>query len=240
MELDVHNPIPLHVQLKEILKNEILQGSFTERIPSERELMDTYSVSRTTVREAISALVREGVLEKIHGKGTFVCFRPVEEWLGQLSSYTETIESMGMKPGIKLLSHGASYSPKNMSLKLGVENFYVIERLRFANDIPVAIERHYYPLEIGLKLVEYDLNTAILYDVLELSMGVTLWEAEQFITSGPPAKEDARHLEIPQTSCVLLTERLTKDPDGNAIECLRGVFRSDMYAFRIKTARKRG
>lgn len=64
MELDFNNPIPLHVQLKIILEDQILQGYYKDKIPSERELMDMYSVSRSTVREAVSILVRDGILEK--------------------------------------------------------------------------------------------------------------------------------------------------------------------------------
>lgn len=60
MRLDFYSPIPLHVQLKEILRMEIEKGKYTEKIPSEKELMDQFAVSRTTVREAVSALVRFG------------------------------------------------------------------------------------------------------------------------------------------------------------------------------------
>lgn len=68
MELDFKNPIPLHAQLKTILENQILEGYYKDKIPSERELMDMYSVSRSTVREAVSILVREGILEKGMGR----------------------------------------------------------------------------------------------------------------------------------------------------------------------------
>ncbi|WP_245590368.1 GntR family transcriptional regulator [Aneurinibacillus terranovensis] len=102
MELDSNNPIPLHVQLKNILEEQILQGYYKEKIPSERELMDMYSVSRSTVREAVSILVREGILQKVHGKGTFVSAKPIQEWI-KMINYTETIKAMG----IQLLEHGS-------------------------------------------------------------------------------------------------------------------------------------
>lgn len=238
MGLDPKNPIPLHVQLKEILKNEILQGDFKEKIPSERELMDKYSVSRSTVRQAISSLVHEGFLEKRHGRGTFVSHRPVEEWLGYISTYNEVIENMGMKPSTRLLSQERGKEPGEIANILGVSEFYAIERLRFADDIPIAIEKQYYPLEIGLKLAEFDLNTAVLYDILEVSLGLKLWEAEQIISCALPTKEEAAYLEIPEKSCILTMERVIYDPEGNPLEFLKGVFRSDMYAFRIKLARK--
>ena len=240
MELDSRSALPLHVQLKELLRNEILQGDIKQKVPSERELMDRFSVSRSTVRQAISELVREGVIEKIHGKGTFISHRPVEEWLGNLSTYNQIIEEMGMKPSTRLIFQGKDRSPGEISNTLGVDEFYSIERLRYADDVPIAIEKQYYPVQIGLELAKHDLNTAVLYDLLELNLDIKLWEAEQIISSALPTEEEAKLLEIPQTTCVLVFERITSNPEGAAVEYLRGVFRADMYAFRIKLARRMG
>ncbi|MHB8918358.1 MAG: GntR family transcriptional regulator [Desulfocucumaceae bacterium] len=240
MGLDSKSALPLHAQLKELLRNEILNGDIKQKVPSERDLMDRFSVSRSTVRQSISELVREGVIEKIHGKGTFISHRPVEEWLGNLSTYNQVIEEMGMKPSTRLIYQGQESSPGEISNTLGVDEFYSIERLRYADDVPIAIEKQYYPVEIGLELAKHDLNTAVLYDLLELNLDIKLWEAEQIISSTLPTEEEAKLLEIPQTTCVLVFERITSNPEGSVVEFLRGVFRADMYAFRIKLARRMG
>lgn len=240
MKLDFESPVPLHEQLKNILKKEILNGEYKEKIPSERELMEWFAVSRSTVRQAISALVREGVLEKKHGKGTFVSYRPVEEWLGNLSTFNEIIKKMGMKPSIKLLQQGKASAPKEVTHALGFSESYVIERLRYADNIPIALEKQYYPLEIGLELAKFNLNNAAIYDLLETSLGINLWEAEQVIASTKPSKEEASLLGIPESACVLLTERFITDPEGNPVEYERSIYRADMYAFRIRLSRKRG
>lgn len=237
MMLDPNNPIPLHVQLKEILRKDIKNEIYSDKIPSERELMDKYSVSRTTVREAVSALVREGVLEKIHGKGTFINYsNSVNEWLGNLSSFSETIERMGMKPGAKLLFKRIESDPE-IADTLGVSEYYTIVRLRFANDKPIAIERHYYPVEIGLKLAQYDLNEITIYTTLEAN-GIILHEAEQKITASLPIREDAELLGISPLKSVLTAERLILDSKGNPLEYYYAVYRSDKYAFSIKLLRK--
>lgn len=241
MKLDTSSPIPLHVQLRDILRKEILDGNFTDgRIPSERELMETFSVSRTTVREAVASLVHEGVLEKQHGRGTFVSFRPVEEWLGSLKSYTETIESLGMKPGSKLLYHGVEASPKHLADTMGLDEVYVIARLRLADGIPLAIERDHFPVEVGRRLAEHDLDKAVYYTILEQSLGITLYEADLTIMSSIPTEEDADLLGIPKSTSVLVTERLTLDINHELVEYSRQVFRSDMYAFRVKMMRHQG
>lgn len=239
MSLDIYNPIPLHVQLKEILIKEIKNGNYTDKLPSERELMERFDISRTTVREAISALVNTRVVEKVHGKGTFITAHPVNEWLGNLSSITEIIESMGMKPGIKLLFQGIQCNPEIGEI-LGVKEYYAIERLRFANDNPIAIERNYYPLVIGKKLKEYDLNKVALYTVLE-SIGV-LHEAEQLITSTIPNAEEAKllgYMENTGDMSVLKAERVTSDPEGNTVEYYRVMYRGDKYALRIRLFRNK-
>lgn len=240
MKLDAGSPVPLHVQLKDLLRNEILNGEFKKKIPSERELMDRFEVSRSTVRQAVTDLVNEGVLKKVHGKGTFVTSRPVEEWLGNICTYNEVIEGLDMKPSTRLLSQGRGTKPGEIGETLGVDEFYVIERLRYADNLPIAVERQYYPLETGLKLAEFNLDEAVLYDLLENSLGKKLWEAEQIISSRPPTPEEAKYLGIAENSPVLVAERVIYDPEGSPVEFLRGIFRADMYAFRINLARRRG
>ena len=235
MELDIKSPIPLHVQLKDILENQILHGHYKDKIPSERELMDMYSISRSTVREAVSTLVHEGILEKRHGKGTFVSMKPVQEWL-KMTGFSEVIKEMG----IKLLDVQVVPTPENLENVSGFDDQVTfIKRLRFKGDIPIAIENQYYPLEIGQKLTNgYDLNQIVLYYVLEGELGIHFWEAEQIITCTNPTKEDAEHLEIPESMSLLVTERMITDPDGNPVEYYKALFRSDMYSFVMKMTRK--
>lgn len=238
--IDTNNPVPYHLQIKDILAKEIVNGTYKERIPSERDLMDRFSVSRTTIREAISHLVSEGVLERIHGKGTFISQKPpVHEWLDSLNSLTETVKKMGMVPGSKLLHSGMVKKDRFISEILNVEQYFTIERLRTADATPIAIERHYYRREIGKRLVEYDLASTTIYDLLEQDLGIEIEEAEQFISSKVVSEEDAMDLDIPPDSNVLCVERLMTDANGETIEYYTSIFRPDMYVFRMKTKRKR-
>ncbi|HVC33154.1 MAG TPA: GntR family transcriptional regulator [Chloroflexota bacterium] len=67
-------PIPYYYQLEGLLRQHILQGSWVagQRVPSEKQLCEFYAVSRTTVRQAVSNLVGDGLLYHVKGKGTFV------------------------------------------------------------------------------------------------------------------------------------------------------------------------
>ncbi|WP_096439274.1 GntR family transcriptional regulator [Alteribacter populi] len=238
MEFDHKDSIPLHVQLRNKLEKQILNGFYENKIPSEREFMEKYSVSRSTVREAISQLVREGVLEKKHGKGTFVSIKPIQDWLGSLSSTTDIIYKMGMKPGAKLLDHGIVRPPKNIVNASGFEQAYFIKRVRYADETPIAIENQYYSVETGNKLAKHDIDKGTLYDLLEKELSIKFTEAEQVITSGHLSEDDAKHLDVPEQSSVLITERKTYDTEGELIEYYEGYFRSDMYSFKMKLSRR--
>src|SRR2546428_8628734 len=103
--LERANPLPLYYQLKEVLKQQIRAGHLAPHtaIPSEPELVNSYHVSRATVRQALSELVHEGLLYRQHGKGTFVCEPRVQQTLSELSSFSEEIQRRGKRPGGLLL-----------------------------------------------------------------------------------------------------------------------------------------
>lgn len=241
LTLDKQSLMPLHLQLRNLLKSEIDQALYADKIPTEFELMEKYGVSRSTVRQAVKTLVDEGVLEKKQGLGTFIAVRPIEEWLGNLSSFIEIVNDMGMKPGIKLLERGFASEPQEIADTLGIEDqFYYIHRLRTANGVPLVYEKQYYPLEIGKALDKYDLNNVSTYDILETQLGETLWEAKQQITCTAPTVEEKFFLGLDEsTCCAILSERFVYNQDGELIEYERNVYRADMYAFNINLTRKR-
>ncbi|AGA67818.1 transcriptional regulator [Desulfitobacterium dichloroeliminans LMG P-21439] len=236
--IDYDSPVPLYAQLRDLLQEKIAEGTYKERIPSEREIMDLYSVSRSTVRKAITALVRDGVLEKVHGKGTFISLLPVEEWLGSLRSFNDVVKEMGLKPSIKLLYQGEEPAVGNATY-LEVPEVYVVERLRLADNKPVAVEKQYYPLHIGQQIAKFDLNNVSIYDLLEGHMGVNLLEAEEIITGRTSTLEEAQLLGSAEPINVLQTERILFDSEGTPMEYEKSVYRSDMYSFAINLVRKR-
>lgn len=243
MTLDYNSAMPLHIQLKDIIENKIAEEVYTGQIPSERQFMEEFNVSRSTVREAINILVREGILEKRHGKGTFVSIKPIHDWLGNLSSTTETITEMGYKPGAKLVMHHKETPSDYVQKRTAFDEAYFIKRVRYADDTPIGIEHHYYPVAIGEKLIKYDLDDATLYDLMQNELGITFAEAEQTITCGPLLDEDHIYLDMPEdakTTYMLIAERVIKDLDGHIIEFEKAYYRSDMYRFQINLSRKFG
>ncbi|HHY93479.1 MAG TPA: GntR family transcriptional regulator, partial [Firmicutes bacterium] len=99
------SPIPLHVQLTEILRGWVESGELGpgERIPSERELCERFGVSRTTVRQALAEAEQEGMLTRIHGKGTYAAAAKIAQPLVRITSFAETIRSRGQVPTMTVL-----------------------------------------------------------------------------------------------------------------------------------------
>ncbi|MFD1362409.1 GntR family transcriptional regulator [Lentibacillus salinarum] len=240
MQLNYESSLPLHVQLKTIIEKQISQGELTGQIPSEREIMEHYHVSRSTVREAVNLLVREGILEKRHGSGTFVSLKPINQWLGNLTSTTEMIKQMGMKPGAKLINLYKLTPSANIREITGFNEAFFIKRVRYADDVPIGVECHYYPVAIGEALSRYDLNDATLYEIEQNELGIWFAEARQTIGGGIISEEDAIHLNVPAQSHVLIAERVIKDREGTTVEFEKAYYRSDMYNFQINLSRKFG
>lgn len=235
--INSENPIPLHIQLRRLIEKKINQGVFKEKIPSERELMEEYNVSRSTVREAISQLVVDGIVEKRHGKGTFIARKPIHYWLGNLISTTESIENMGMRPGAKLIAHGIVTVPEKIKTAINLSEAYLIKRLRYANDIPIAIETQYYPPEIGLKLSELDIGSGTLYDLLENELNIKLHDADEVITSQTLSKDDAKLLNLSEKNNTLHLERFVYDINAKLIEYCIADYHPNMYSFHFKSQR---
>ena len=240
MGVDKQSLLPLHLQIRNVLKSEIQNGAYTDKIPTEFELMERFEVSRSTVRQAIANLVDDGVLEKKQGIGTFIASRPIEEWLGNLSSFIDIVKGMGSVPSIKLLNQGIAEEPKEIAQTLDVDRFFFIHRLRLADGIPLVVEKQYYPLNLGLELAMHDLNNVSTYDILESKMGQVLWDARQLITCTVPTNEEKGLLNLDSDACcAILSERFVNNQNGELIEYERSIYRADMYAFHINLTRKR-
>ena len=93
IKIDFHSKVPLYYQLKEQIRQKILDGIYKEGdlIPSERELNDVYELSSTTIRRALNDLVQENYLERKAGKGTFVRMRKVQRDLRKVLGFTKNM-----------------------------------------------------------------------------------------------------------------------------------------------------
>ncbi|KKI93694.1 GntR family transcriptional regulator [Bacillus sp. SA1-12] len=208
-------------------------------IPTENELMIEFNVSRTTIRQAVSILVQEGILEKKQGKGTIVKPQVFVGSLGKLKGFAEEALENGIIPSSKMLSVKTSrdfYKEKTFLHVPMEDEIVVIERLRFANQAPVAIERTCWPYHIGRILLNEDLNCANFYDILAKE-NIVLETANEKIKAINASLVDADLLGIRGGQALLQMERLSFGQENKPIEFTTTKFCSDKYHYFIELMR---
>ncbi|HEO4067097.1 TPA: GntR family transcriptional regulator, partial [Streptococcus agalactiae] len=137
--------LPAYIKIHDAIKKEIDKGTWKigQRLPSERDLADDYSVSRMTLRQSITLLVEEGILERRVGSGTYVASHRVQEKMRGTTSFTEIVNSQGRKPSSKLISFQRKLANETEIQKLNLsQSDYVVrmERVRYADKVPLVYE----------------------------------------------------------------------------------------------------
>ncbi len=151
IEIDKNNKLPLYYQLYEIIVHDIKKGTFAEhdKLPSERELCERFEISRSTVRQAMNELEKDGYIYKEHGRGIFVSPKSFKQDLFKFYSFTDEMKKIGKTPTSKVLDFKKIKSDERLARKLGVktnQNLYEFTRLRLADDEPIMLETSYLPM----------------------------------------------------------------------------------------------
>ena len=139
---------PLYHSLGQLIRGHIQSGEWQvgQRIPSERDLMHCFGVSRTTVRQSIDYLVKEGILQRRRGAGTFVAPPKTRRSLLRLCEFTDILVRSGTTPLARLLGKAAIDPPFNVQQALGLqadEPAIWLQRLWLADGSPMLIETLY-------------------------------------------------------------------------------------------------
>lgn len=179
--------------LRRIHSGELAVGS---KLPNEQELCDLFEVSRITVREAVRSLVEAGYLNRLHGSGTFVAFRPsARHTLDRNLSYTKMIDEAGMRPSRRVLAVEREPIDDLVAKRLGVsvdDEVYRIDRVRYADEHPAIFSVDTIPVSVLGDDVPEDRFGASFYSLLS-SVGHEIATAEATLL---PVLADARHEEI--------------------------------------------
>ncbi|WP_431803739.1 phosphonate metabolism transcriptional regulator PhnF [Halobacillus andaensis] len=233
--VDKKSPLPMYYQIEEDLKQRITNQEFktSDMIPSERELSETFEVSRMTVRQAITNLVNEGVLYRVKGKGTFVAEEKIEQPLQGLTSFTEDMKTRGMEASSKLLTFEKMSAPLDITRKLQLNEgaeVYKIQRVRFADQKPMAVETNFLSAAMFPELDEQTVLGS-LYNYIEKTQKQPIGKAHQMIEATIADENQAELLDIPVDSAILSIERHSTLADGTPFEVVRSSYRADRYKF---------
>lgn len=236
------SPVPLYTQLKESLRERILDGTYKvhQQLPSESEMSALFGVSRITVRQALSDLQKEGLIFKIPGKGTFVAKTKAFQQLMQLEGLAEAMSRMGYEIYNQVTSHKIVAASPTVAEKLHLEigtSVTEIKRVRHLNREPLSVEITYLPAEIGERLRKVDLATRDIFLVLENDFGIALGRADLQLDAMLADEALARPLQIEEGTALLRMERLTHTAEGQPLDFEYLYFRGDAFQYRLQIER---
>ena len=202
-----------------------------DALPSERRLASELGVSRPTLRAVIDELVREGLLLRRHGSGTYVAEPKIALPL-TMTSFSEDMARRGMRPSTQVVS----FERQSAGAKLGqrlqispVDEVWVITRLRLADDETMAIEWLHAPHGLLPDLRREDLATHSFYELLRVRQGIVIASGTQTIEPTVTSPEEAELLSVPVHSPAFLFERTTQSEQWEVVEFVRSVYRGDRY-----------
>lgn len=236
----MNEALPLHYQITQELRESLKKGQWKagDLFPTDKQLMEKYNVSSTTIRRAIYELVIEGWLERKPGKGTFVKGEMVET-LRMLTGFFEEIKAKGMSPsaevvGIEEITISESLLEEVPELKYFDEDKLThIKKIQKMNGHPVVSVDSYWPVSIGKELKKYDLTSQGMYQILKEHLGICLEKADQIISAGIADQEEAEALKIDCGAPVLIMRR-TVFKDDKTLEVSINKYRADMYSYRVQ------
>jgi GntR family transcriptional regulator len=241
MVLD-QGPMPLYHQLKNVLKSRILSDELkgSQRLPTEAELCIEYHVSRVTVRQALSELMREGLIYRDRGRGTFVT-EGADLKRPELKGSIENLIAAAEGTRIKVTSHREVFPPLRIAkiFQLGkTEKIFQLEIVRFSPKGPLGYSFIYFPPDLG-KLISPEelIETTEIITFVEEKLKTKAYRAKQAIDVGLADKVLAANLSVKPKTPLLIIERNYYTRQGSLMFVAITYFRSDLYKYEIELTR---
>ena len=226
---------PIYIQIHNQMRKDIENGIWKvgDRIPSERDLAVQFKVSRMTLRQAVQTLVDEGILERKVGSGTYVSSKKVQEIMVGIASFTDIMLSQGRTPTSKTISYHVK--PASVSeaenLKLAEETIVLrMERIRYADDIPICFEVATIPFNLVENLSKQEI-TRSLYRALEEEKGLHVGHAEQTISAMLASEKIADYLAIKRGQAILRLKQISYSKTGLPFEYVRTQYVGERFEF---------
>jgi GntR family transcriptional regulator len=230
---------PVYQQLNQILRELIRQGEFPPgaQFLTERQICERFGVSRATANKALSNLVAEGLLAFKKGVGTFVRDGVLHYDTRALASFTDRARAAGMAPSTQVLALrlvAASTVADAIALMLHAEPSTLlcyVERLRFADEYPVILERRYIVERLAPGIAQQDL-TASLYALWSNHYGLEIVGADEVIRSVPLRGAEAKLLGVRSGAAGFQVRSTGYLIDGAPLWWEETWYRGDLYEFR--------
>ncbi|MCK1798043.1 GntR family transcriptional regulator [Streptomyces sp. XM4193] len=223
---------PLHTRIAADLRGRIHDRELTpgDLLPSESELQERFSVSRSVVRQALATLESEGLVRRARGRGTVVAPRAEMHRDVDLSSgLMAQLQQRGARTSTRVLRLEPASAPGHVS-ELGDE-VWVLERLRSVDDLPAAFIRTHLPAEVASGLDREALTHGSLHQLVTETTGRRIADGRRTIRAVAAAPPLDAALAVAPGTPLLLLEGTSTDQEGRPVEVFSTWHRSDLIAF---------
>ncbi|WP_017185027.1 GntR family transcriptional regulator [Alkalibacillus haloalkaliphilus] len=226
---------PLYQQIAKWMTEHINLGKWKEgyKLPAEEELAYQLNVSRGTVRKAIAKLLKQGLLEQIQGKGTFVRKQKISYPFAQeLISFAEAMEIKGYYFDTDVVSYKVMQPSEWVQNKLEVGLYdlvYYVKRVRKIDYEPAIIIENWVSIDRCPGVDQANINEKGLFKVIEECADVELTYGVRSFAAKALNEEEARLLNLKEGAPVLYLDQQTFGPNDLPLECSRIVLRTDQY-----------
>lgn len=228
-----------HVQVREYVRSLIDKAEPGSLAPSERELVEHFGVARMTVRQALDALVSEGLLERVPGRGTFVArARRSVTTGGRMLGFSEEISRRGMTPGQRTIVGRIEPAGAGVSRALAIPLETPVlrwQRVRYADDTAIAVQDAWMLSErVPGMLYEFDDGRGLME--LLRRRGIVPQVADDVVEASLAVPEEAILLDISEGAAVLRVSRVIQGDQGPLV-AVRTCYRADRFALRMRVTR---
>lgn len=240
--LDRNDAVPLWQQLQRELISRLGAGEFEQRFPGELELTQEYGVSRQTVRQALGQLRRDGLIVAGRGRQPRVAQpREIRQPMGALYSLFASVEAAGLaqRSVVRKLDVRADAVVATRLKLEGSAPLVYLERIRMADDQPLAFDRVWLPADLAQPIVDTDFTHTGLYQELASRAGLYLDHGQEEIHAVVPTPAERAHLGCTAETAALSINRLSQSR-GRLVEWRHTLVRGDRFALTAEFTAKTG
>lgn len=228
--------VALYAQVADLLRHEIAAGGHPSsgRLPSEHDLMRRFGVSRVTVRQAIDLLIKEGLVVRKQGKGTYLAGAVVRHGLQELRGFYDVMAAQGLEPETRLLKFEPAEPPPGVLARLGPQggSLMRLQRLYSLDGAPLGLATTWLPAE-ARRVTWEQAESHPSYAILQRLLGIRIARASIAIRGRLAGRALGRLLQVSPKSAVLVLDRTSYDVEDRPRELTEFVVNSDSYEFTL-------
>ena len=234
-------PVTLYHRVYTILRERIVSGAYPvdQPLPGEIDFAAAFGVSRVTMRRALDGLVRDGLIVRNRGRGSFPQVRTGREPVrATVSGLLDNIIAMGLKTSVRIISLDTIEAPPDVAAAMRLaagDRVQKAVRVRSLDGAPLSMMTTFVP-EAVASFTRRQLSDTPMLKLLEAA-GVNVSHADQTITARLADAVVAPLLDVGYGAALLAVNRLVRDEAGRALQLLRGMYRPDRYEYRMSLDR---